>query len=164
MASCQDGRRFADGIGGAGTDQMHMNPSTNGALRILMACRHAEGRPLTMPEMVKRLGLSESLVVKACHELMRAGYLDGRRGNGGGYRLARPAEAIDVMEIITLLEDEERLFPCRMRSDGECRIAGVCLLRRACEAAHEVFKAELRGWTLADITAEPGVPFPVAAR
>ena len=63
---------------------MHMNPSTNGALRILMICRLAEGRSVTMPEMVRRLSLSESLVVKACHELMRAGYLEGRRGNGGG--------------------------------------------------------------------------------
>lgn len=132
---------------------MHMNPSTNGALRILMICHRAEGQPVTMPTMVRELGLSESLVVKACHELMRAGYLEGRRGNGGGYRLGRPAETIDVMEIIELLEDEEHLFPCRLRTDGECRIAQVCLLRRACQAAHDVFKTELRGWTLAEIAA-----------
>ena len=133
---------------------MHMNPSTNGALRILMACRRSPDRPLSMPEMVRDLGLSESLVVKACHELMRAGYLDGRRGNGGGYRLAKPPEAIDVMEIIELFEAGEDLFPCRLHSDGECRIVSVCLLRRACQTAHDVFKAELRGWTIADITAE----------
>ena len=130
---------------------MHMNPSTNGALRILMICRLAEGRSVTMPEMVRRLGLSESLVVKACHELMRAGYLEGRRGNGGGYRLARPPGEIDVMEIIELLEDEEHLFPCRLRRDGECRIAQVCLLRRACEAAHDAFRSELRDWSIAEI-------------
>jgi Rrf2 family transcriptional regulator, nitric oxide-sensitive transcriptional repressor len=143
---------------------MHMNPSTNGALRILMACRRNEGRPLTMPDMVKQLALSESLVVKACHELMRAGYLEGRRGNGGGYLLAKPADAIDVMEIIELLEDEEQLFPCRLRTDGECRIAGACLLRQACQTAHAVFKAELRGWTLADITSEtsPARPAPIS--
>jgi Rrf2 family transcriptional regulator, nitric oxide-sensitive transcriptional repressor len=142
---------------------MHMNPSTNGALRILMLCRHGQGQPVTMPEMVKQLGLSDSLVVKACHTLMRAGYLDGRRGNGGGYRLAKPAEAIDVMEIIELMEDEAHLFPCRLRTEGECRIVGVCLLRQACEAAHEVFKAELRGWTLADITSADPTPLPAPA-
>ena len=135
---------------------MHLNPSTNGALRILMLCCRAEDRPVTMPEMVRELGLSESLVVKACHELMRAGYLAGRRGNGGGYRLGKAAETIDVMEIITLFEDEGRLFPCRMGLEDECRIAQVCLLRRACETAHAVFKTELRGWSLADIASRGG--------
>lgn len=104
-----------------------------------------------MPQMVRELGLSESLVVKACHELMRAGYLEGRRGNGGGYRLGRPAPAIDVMEIITLFEGEEHLFPCRMKPDEPCRIVEACLLRRACESAYDAFKSELRGWSLEDI-------------
>ena len=130
---------------------MHLNPSTNGALRILMFCRRHPDRPVTMPQMVRELGLSESLVVKACHELMRAGYLEGRRGNGGAYRLGRPATAIDVMEIITLFEGEEHLFPCRMKPDEPCRIVEACLLRRACESAYDAFKSELRGWSLEDI-------------
>lgn len=141
---------------------MHLNPSTNGALRILMICEKTPGRPVTMPEMVRDLGLSESLVVKSCHELMRAGYLEGRRGNGGGYRLARPAETIDVMEIIELFEGEENLFPCRLRQEEECRIVEVCLLRRACERAYAAFKRELAGWSLADIAADMGVVAGVA--
>lgn len=132
---------------------MHLNPSTNGALRILMICRKTPGRPVTMPEMVRELGLSESLVVKSCHELMRAGYLRGRRGNGGGYKLARPAESIDVMEIIELFEGEENLFPCRLAQDEQCRIVTACLLRQACERAYAAFKSELKGWSLADIAA-----------
>ncbi|MER2605184.1 MAG: Rrf2 family transcriptional regulator [Siculibacillus sp.] len=133
---------------------MHLNPSTNGALRILMLCRRHPDQPVTMPQMVRDLALSESLVVKSCHELMRAGYLEGRRGNGGGYRLGRAPEAIDVMEIIELFEGEENLFPCRLRRDDACRIVEACLLRRACESAYDAFKSELRGWSLADITAE----------
>lgn len=133
---------------------MHLNPSTNGALRILMICQKNQGRPVTMPEMSRDLGLTESLVVKSCHELMRAGYIRGRRGNGGGYRLARPAEAIDVMEIVELFEGEENLFPCRLRQEEECRIVVACRLRKACERAYEAFKTELKGWSVADIAAE----------
>ena len=141
---------------------MHLNPSTNGALRILMICRKNPDRPVTMPEMVRDLGLSESLVVKSCHELMRAGYLRGRRGNGGGYKLARTADAIDVMEIIELFEGEENLFPCRLRQEEECRILSACLLRKACERAYSAFKEELTGWSLADIASdiEPGDRLP----
>lgn len=131
---------------------MHLNPSTNGALRILMLCRRRADRPVTMPEMVRELGLSESLVVKSCHELMRAGHLKGQRGNGGGYRLGRAASEIDVMAIIELFEGEENLFPCRLRQDDTCRIVEACLLRVACERAYSIFKAELSGWTVEDIS------------
>ena len=135
---------------------MHLNPSTNGALRILMLCAETEDRPVTMPEMVRALGLSESLVVKSCHELMRAGYIVGRRGNGGGYKLARAAGSIDVMEIIELFEGEENLFPCRLAQDGECRIVSACRLRAACERAYATFKTALAGWSLAEIAANMG--------
>lgn len=136
---------------------MHLNPSTNGALRILMICANTPGRPVTMPEMVRRLALSESLVVKACHALMRGGYIRGRRGNGGGYRLARRPESVDVMEIIELFEGEDDLFPCRLAQDAECRIVSACLLRVACEQAYSAFKSELKGWSLADIAVDRAV-------
>ncbi|NLH80504.1 MAG: MarR family transcriptional regulator, partial [Phyllobacteriaceae bacterium] len=67
---------------------MQTTACTRGALRILAACELTHGEPLTMPEMTTRLDMTEALVVKACHRLMRAGYLSGLRGRGGGYRLA----------------------------------------------------------------------------
>lgn len=88
---------------------MRLNAATNGALRILMVCR--DDKPLTMPEMTRQLGLTEALVIKTCNELMQAGFLSGQRGRGGGYRLARPAQGINAMEIIDLFEAEENLFP-----------------------------------------------------
>ncbi len=128
---------------------MRMNAATNGAMRILMACR--QDRSISMPEMVSHLGLTEALVLKSCHELMQAGYLEGRRGRGGGYRLARRPETITITEIVDLFEPEENLFPCRLRTDRECRIVTLCKLRRACEAAYAAFRAELDKLTLADL-------------
>lgn len=131
---------------------MRLNAATNGAMRILMACR--DDRPLTMPDMSRRLGLGEAMVLKTCQELMLAGYIVGQRGRGGGYRLARPIDGITVMEIIDLFEPEENLFPCRLNSSGECRIVTLCKLRRACERAYAAFRAELDHLTLADLALE----------
>ena len=128
---------------------MHMNAATNGAMRILMVCR--QDRSISMPEMVGRLGLGEALVSKSCHELMQAGYLEGKRGRGGGYRLARAPQTIGVTEIVDLFEPEENLFPCRLRTDRECRIVTLCKLRGACERAYATFRAELDKLTLADL-------------
>jgi Rrf2 family protein len=131
---------------------MRLNAATNGAMRILMACR--ADRPLAMPDMARRLGLGEAMVLKTCQELMRAGFIIGRRGRGGGYRLAKPTDKITVMEIIELFEPKENLFPCRLNLSGECRIVALCKLRRACERAYAAFRGELDNLTLANLSLE----------
>ena len=131
---------------------MRLNAATNGAMRILMACRR--NKPLTMPQMTRELGLTEALMLKACNALMRAGVLVGQRGRGGGYRLARSSAEITLTEIIDLFEPEESLFPCRLNEAMECRIVSLCRLRSACEKAHAAFRAELDKLTLADLTLE----------
>ncbi|MGO8738490.1 RrF2 family transcriptional regulator [Rhodoblastus sp.] len=132
---------------------MRLNAATNGAMRILMACR--VDRPLSMPEMARRLGLSEALVLKTCNELMQAGYLIGQRGPRGGYRLAKPPERTVALEILDLFEPQENLFPCRLHQDGQCRIVALCKLRAACEAAYAAFREELARLTLADLALDP---------
>lgn len=130
---------------------MQLNACTHGALRILMSCAEAGGDPVTMLGMAQSLGLTEALVVKACHRLMRAGYLKGMRGRGGGYLIGRPAADITLLEVVRLFEDEDDLFPCRLEVDGDCRIASICRLRVACEEAHAAFARVLRDTTIGDL-------------
>ncbi len=132
---------------------MRLNAATNGAMRILMVCR--ADRPLSMPEMTRRLGLSEALVLKTCNELMQAGYLVGQRGPHGGYRLAKAPEKVTALEILDLFEPRENLFPCRLHQDGECRIVALCKLRAACEIAYAAFREELAPLTVADLAFDP---------
>lgn len=134
---------------------MQMTACTTAALRILAACAQEVEMPLTMPGMAAALGIGEPLVVKACHRLMRAGYLSGTRGRGGGYRLARPAATITLFEIIRLFEDEGDLFPCRLRADGPCCIAPVCRLREVCAEAWSAYADTLSAATIADIVGAP---------
>lgn len=137
---------------------MQLNACTHGALRILMSCATAQGEPVTMVGMAQSLGLTEALVVKACHRLMRAGYLKGMRGRGGGYLLGRSPESMNLLEVVRLFEDEGDLFPCHLQSDGDCRIASVCRLRVACGEAHAAFSAVLRDTSVADLALDAATP------
>lgn len=132
---------------------MRMTAASDGAFRILMAVAAHEGAAaaLTMPEMAASLGLAEPLVVKTCHRLMQAGYLRGRRGRGGGYRLGAQASSIGLLAVVDLFETSGDIFPCRLGEPDECRIAGVCKLRGACAAARAAFRAELAPLTIADL-------------
>jgi len=134
---------------------MQLNACTTTALRILAACAEQTEAPCTMPGMAETLAVGEALVVKACHQLMRAGYIAGTRGRGGGYRLARPAADITLLEIVRLFEAEDDLFPCRLLVDGPCRIAPVCRLRLVCAEAWAAYAAELTATTVADIVETP---------
>lgn len=136
---------------------MQTTACTRGALRILVACERNGGEPLTMPDMAARLGMSDALVVKACHRLMRAGYIAGLRGRGGGYRLARPAASISLFEIVELFEDENDLFPCRLAADGPCRVAGICRLREICAEAWAAYAGTLRAASIAEVAAREAV-------
>ena len=137
---------------------MQLNACTLAALRILAACVRASAEPLTMAEMAVRLDVGEALMVKACHRLMRAGYLAGTRGRGGGYRLARPAAEINLYEVVRLFEDENELFPCRLSPKGECCIAEVCRLRELCDGAWSAYTSTLAATTLADVAAPALTP------
>ena len=144
---------------------MQLNACTHGALRILLSCAEAGNEPVTMVGMAQSLSLTEALVVKACHRLMRAGYLKGMRGRGGGYLLGRRAETISLLEVVRLFEDEDDLFPCRLKSDGDCRIAAICRLRVACAEAHDAFSAVLRDTSIGDLAhgALAAEPAPIPA-
>ncbi|MFM1746119.1 MAG: hypothetical protein RLZZ630_2056 [Bacteroidota bacterium] len=63
-------------------------------------------------------------------ELKKGGLLTSRRGQLGGYRLARPSETIRLSEIVRILEGPISISPC---SNGgiceECVGSGSCHLR-----------------------------------
>lgn len=137
---------------------MRTTACTRGALRILTLCAEAGDGAVTMPEMAAALGMTEALVVKACHRLMRAGYLNGVRGRGGGYRLGRPAASVSLIEVVRLFEDRRDLFPCGLSAEGPCRVAPVCRLRRVCEEAYEAFCSSLAAVSIAEIAALGAAP------
>lgn len=142
---------------------MLITACTHAALRILAACARAGEASLTMSEMAAELAISDALAIKACHRLMRAGYLAGTRGRGGGYRLARPAEAITLFEIVELCEDENDFFPCRLRAEGDCRVAPVCRLRSLCAEAWDAYARVLASTTLADVASDAASTAEIAA-
>ena len=124
---------------------MKINAVTHGALRILMIC--GDGEAVTLPEMARRLGMTEARVAKSCSALARAGLLVGRRGRGGGYQLGQPAAQISVLSVIDLFEPDDMRI-CGRLDAGACR---DCAFGDACAAACRAMRAELAAISVADI-------------
>jgi Rrf2 family nitric oxide-sensitive transcriptional repressor len=86
------------------------------ALYAVLEMSVAGDEPVTVSGMARRHGMSQTALAKVLQQLMRAGLAVGARGVGGGYRLARPASALTVLDVISVFE--------RSRAPGQALLGG----------------------------------------
>jgi Rrf2 family protein len=70
---------------------------------LLQIGRLGDGASLTIPEISRAEGLSIDYVAKLMRILRRGGFVKSIRGSAGGYTLARPADKINVGEVLAVL-------------------------------------------------------------
>ena len=109
----------------------------------------------TTDEIATEFAISRNHLVKVVRNLAQEGFLATRRGAGGGFRLARPAQAITVGEVVRALELREPLVECFRTDGGACTLTPRCRLKRRLASAREAFLQELDATTLEEC-AYPG--------
>jgi Rrf2 family nitric oxide-sensitive transcriptional repressor len=126
---------------------MRLTKSTSHAIRILIDCARAEGRLVKVAELSARLEITQQNVFKIVNLLARAHLIEAMRGRNGGVRLARPAGAIRIGDVVratevTHVEIEERTVG---RKPKRARV------NRILDDALEAFIDVLDQHTLADM-------------
>ncbi len=90
--------------------------------------------PICLAEIAARQQLSQSYLEQLFGKLRRAGLVCSARGPGGGYRLARPSEAIAIAEIVAAVDEPMHATRCSIGSGGCLAVraspAGKCIGRR----------------------------------
>lgn len=130
---------------------MRLTSYTNYALRTLMFAALDAPSLVRVQDVAEAHGISRTHLVKCVHHLGQWGYLDNVRGRGGGFRLARPAAAITVGEIVRRTEEGFREGPIDPTSNPD-----DLLLDEIFERAQAAFLAVLDGHTIHDITFNDG--------
>jgi len=114
------------------------------AALMLMAGSH---RPLSVAEIAAALGCHRRYLESDLQQLKRAGLIEGRRGKGGGYCLAKGAARISLWDVYRVLFCAE---PQRGNESSALLKAVQAQLGRLAE---EVI-ARMQAWTLADALAD----------
>lgn len=127
-----------------------MTVHTDYALRLLLYLAVKKGRPATVAEIAATFDISENYLTKVARELGVAGYVVGVRG-GGGYRLARPVEAIKLGEVVRKTEPDMTLVPCASRGDTSSALIPAWFRQRAVALASAAFLNVLDHYTLGDL-------------
>jgi Rrf2 family protein len=102
-------------------------------------------------------GVSASYLLKHLQALSRAELLESVPGPGGGYRLAKPAHAITLLDVVLAVEGAEPAFRCaEIRQRGPSPLAAKffkvpCAVNAAMLKAERAYRAELRSVTIADL-------------
>jgi Rrf2 family nitric oxide-sensitive transcriptional repressor len=130
---------------------MRLTTFTDYSLRVLIYAATAPAGRATIAEVAASFGISQHHLVKVVHLLGRLGVLENTRGRNGGFKLARPAAAINVGEVIRATEGDAVPAECFAPEGGSCPITGTCRLERALHEAVEAFHAVLDRYTLADL-------------
>lgn len=124
------------------------------------------GASASAAQLAQYYDLPTAYLTKQLKSLVRAGLLAATTGPRGGFRLARPASEITLLQIVEAVDGTSPPYECReIRQQGrgalrpeECR--RTCVLAEKMAEAHEAWRGSLAGVTLADIlaTLPPSAP------
>ena len=93
------------------------------------AARHCGGVRVSAAQLAAETGLPAPTVQKLVSKLTAAGLLRSARGVGGGLKLARPAAAISLADIVEAVEGPIALTPCVDHGKHDCGLEGACAVR-----------------------------------
>ena len=105
---------------------------------------------LSASELAERAGHEVPTVAKLLKPLAQAGLVDGFRGANGGYRLARDAAEISLVEIVEAMEGPLGMTECSVHA-GQCGIEESCGVRANWRRINDVVADALRGVSLAQM-------------
>jgi Rrf2 family transcriptional regulator, nitric oxide-sensitive transcriptional repressor len=129
---------------------MHLTAFSDYTLRALMYLALRPDRLCTIDEIAVAYGISPHHLTKVVHQAGLAGEVATVRGQGGGLRLARRPETINVGAVLRRTEPDLEIAPC-FGAAAACAIQPACILQKALGDALEAFFVVLDRITLADL-------------
>ena len=133
---------------------MRMSTKAQYAVRAMVNLNlHSGGSPVTLRDISLREGISLAYLEQLFVKLRRGKIVTSVRGPGGGYLLARPAQEIQVDEIIDSVEESLVPVSCMDKKDG-CVCDDQCVTHSVWHGLGEKIRQFLASITLADLTEE----------
>lgn len=90
---------------------MHITQETDYAVRIVYCLANAAGRK-DARTISEEMGVTLRFSLKILHKLVQSGMVKSYKGSKGGYELARPADQINLKQVIEAIEGTYSLVKC----------------------------------------------------
>ena len=131
-----------------------MMVSTRGryALRVLVDLAEHQGEGyITLKEIAARQEISEKYLETIVKDLVRYRVLEGVRGKGGGYRLDKKPEEINVLDILRVMEGTLAPVACLAADSKPCNRSADCRTLPLWQGLDQVVGDYLSQYTIQDL-------------
>ncbi len=130
---------------------MRLTQHTDYSLRVLMFLAVHPREIATIKEISEQYQISRNHLMKVVQKLVQGGFVESQRGQGGGLRLPRPPNEINLGEVIRHMEPDFHVVECFRQDAERCLIAPACALAGLLGDAIETFLDHLSQFSLADL-------------
>lgn len=117
-------------------------------------------REASVRDLAELQGVPVDFLAKLFTKLHKAGLVIATEGAKGGFALARPAEQISVLDVVSAIDGDKALFECREIRD-RCAVfegakpawatSGVCAIHSVMQQADKKMRESLASQSLAEI-------------
>jgi Rrf2 family protein len=133
------------------------------ALRAVVYLASQDGAR-TAQQIAEATRVPPGYLSKVMQGLGRARLVLSQRGLHGGFTLARPADALTVLDVIQAVDPIKRIRSCPLGIDDHINL---CPLHRRLDHAMGLVERALRQSTIAELLTEPergrGIPIPLCS-
>jgi Rrf2 family protein len=127
-------------------------------------------RSLSSGQLAEFFDLPAPYLSKHLQALSRAGVTSSAPGPQGGYRLARPAAKVTVLDVVEAIEGSGAAFRCsEIRQRGPAALPArayrhPCAIANVMAQAEAAWRRELQNVTIADLAGTVAVKAPAAQK
>jgi Rrf2 family protein len=128
--------------------------STRGryALRAMIdLAEHDNGKYIPLKDIAERQEISEKYLESILRSLTKAGFLDGLRGKGGGFKLTKPPESYTLGSIIKVTDGTLAPVACLECKPNKCPRAAKCRTLPMWKKLYALVDDFFDGITVADL-------------
>lgn len=128
--------------------------STRGryALRVMIdLAEHQSEGMIPLKIIAQRQEISEKYLESIIKLLVKAQFLSGLRGKGGGYRLTKSPEQYTVGSILRLTEESLAPVSCINQDTAACARSATCRTLPLWHGLNETINQYLDSFTIADL-------------
>jgi len=130
------------------------------AVRAVLALARAPGGTLlSVRRIAEEMAIPVRFLPQVMGDLAAAGLVEATTGRAGGYRLARPADAISILDVVEAVEGDSRRRTCVLRA-GPCGLDGFCDVHDVFFAAQDAMLNTLAAARVADLPVRRGGHLP----
>lgn len=131
-----------------------ISPTAEYALRAVVALAQRYDEAMTNPQLSEATRVPGPYLSKVLQTLVRGEIVRSQRGTGGGFRLARPPEEINVLEVVNVVDPVRRIRSCPLglRSHG----VNLCPLHRRLDNVAASMEQAFGATTIAELLSEAG--------